>query len=186
MLWTHNLFFSASSCGGLLIFASVINKLSNEFYFTVCSSFFSPFFGVFLIIFWSYFFPFNFYSLNVLVNGSNIVLNVALMSLCTLHIHFNSFLMFWALIILVGCLSLFSFAFFFFLAGEINRGAKVSTLLQLMKNQHKYFHCFATLYEFGVLITSVFWVLLFLFISTAWIYWFSKYSSKSYLLSSWL
>ena len=158
MLWTHNLFayyitgkfFSASSCGGLLIFASVINKLSNEFYFTVCSSFFSPFFGVFLIIFWSfYFFPFNFYSLNLLVNGRNIVLNVALMSLFTLHIHFNSFLMFWALIILVGCLSLFSFAFFFFfLAGEINRGAKVSTLLQLMKNQHKYFHCFATLYEF--------------------------------------
>ena len=28
-------FFSASSCGGLLIFASVMNKLSNEFYLTV-------------------------------------------------------------------------------------------------------------------------------------------------------
>ena len=100
-------FFYASSCGGLLILASVINF--GSLFFRLL-----PFFGVFLIIFWSFnFFPFNFYGLNVLVKGTNIVLNVALMSLFTLHIHFNSFLMFWPLIILVGCLPLFSFALVF-------------------------------------------------------------------------
>ena len=45
--------------------------------------------------------------------------------------------MFWALTILVGYFPLFSFAFY--LAGEIIHGAKVSTLLQLMKNQQNIF-----------------------------------------------
>ena len=51
--------------------------------------------------------------------------------------HFNSFL---SLIILVGFhFSSCSFFFFFFLADEIILGAKVSTLLQPMKNQQNIF-----------------------------------------------
>ena len=65
-------------------------------------------------MFWALLLSFHSYSINILVDGVNIVLNVILMSSCYIILHFNSFFDVLGLII-----------FLRFFAGEIIHGLQL-------------------------------------------------------------